>query len=241
LEKLSTTLSPSQLIEGVSPDAIGLSMSQFTAVAEQYGLLLRMSDLSELTSKHDVVGRALYVLGLHAAETYDILISNVLSAASNVYRPNAKVSNATTTASDKVGYTDLVALHANLMDSGGRPFDDGDYVFILAPQVHASMQQDPDFKASNQFGKPERIWKGEVQELAGFRIVKTNAPGFAATVQAVSGAANKLYNSFAIARNAYQISDLQNLRVYAAAPGGQIDTLQQSRKIGYKFAELVAA
>lgn len=236
LEKLSTSLTPTQLTEGISPDAIGLQMSQYTAVAEQYGILLRLSDLAELTSKHDVVGRALYVLGLHAAETYDILIFNVLSTATNVYRPNNKTSNATTTASDKIGYTDMVALHANLMDQGGRPYDDGDYVFVVAPQVNASMLQDPDFKASNQFGKPDRIWRGEVQELTGFRVIKTNAPGFAPTTQAISGAANKLYTSFAIARNAYQISDLQNLRVYAAAPGGQTDTLQQSRKIGYKFA-----
>jgi len=236
LEKLSTTTSPSQLTEGVSPDAQGLTMSQFQAVAEQYGILLRLSDLAELTSKHDVVGRALYVLGLHAAETYDILIFNVLSAATSVYRPNNRASNGTTTASDKVGYTDLVQIHANLMDNGGRPFDDGDYVFVVCPQVNATMLQDPDFKASNQFGKPERIWRGEVQELSGWRVVKSNAPGFAPVTQATSGAANKLFYSFGIARNAYQISDLQNLRVYAAAPGGQTDTLQQSRKIGYKFA-----
>ena len=236
LEKLATSLTPTQLVEGIMPDAVGLSMSQFTAVAEQYGLVLRLSDLAELTSKHDVVGRALYVLGLHAAETYDILIYNVLANASNVYRPNNKISNATTTASDKIGYVDLTALHANLMDQGGRPFDDGDYVLVIAPQVHASMLQDPDFKASNQFGKPERIWRGEVQELSGFRIVKTNAPGFAFTSQTTLGSANKLFTSYAIARNAYQISDLQNLRVYAAAPGGQTDTLQQTRKLGYKFA-----
>src|SRR5258708_4392278 len=62
LEKLSTSLSPTQLTEGVMPDAIGLTMSQFTAVAEQYGLVLRLSDLAELTSRHEVVGRVLYVL-----------------------------------------------------------------------------------------------------------------------------------------------------------------------------------
>lgn len=235
LEKLNTSTSPTQLDEGISPDAIGLQMSQFTAVAEQYGILLRLSDLAELTSKHDVVGRALYVLGLHAAETYDILIFNVLSAGSSTYYPNGKTST-TLTASDKIGYVDFTALHANLMDQGGRPFDDGDYVLVVAPQVHASLLQDPDFKASNQFGKPERIWKGEVQELSGFRVVKTNAPGFAPVLSATSGTAKKTYISYAVARNAYQISDLQNLRVYAAAPGGQTDTLQQNRKLGYKFA-----
>jgi N4-gp56 family major capsid protein len=235
MEKLSTTLSPVQLTEGVQPDADGLLMSQFQAVAEQYGKLLRLSDLAELTSKHDVVGRALYVLGLHAAETYDILIFNVLNAASNVYCPNAKTV-ATLTQSDTLGYTDLTAVHASLMDAGGRPFEDGDYVLVLAPQSYATMQNDPDFKASNQFGKPERIWRGEVDELAGWRVVKSNAPGFTPNLSASAGFANKTYNGFGIARNAYQVSDLQNLRVYAAAPGGQTDTLQQSRKIGYKFA-----
>jgi N4-gp56 family major capsid protein len=235
MEKLATTLSPTQLTEGVSPDADGLLMSQFQAVAEQYGKLIRLSDLAELTSKHDVVGRALYMLGLHAAETYDILIFNVLNAASNVYCPNNKTV-ATLTATDTFGYTDLTAVHASLMDAGARQFEDGDYVLVLPPQVHATMQNDPDFKASNQFGKPERIWRGEVDELAGWRFVKSNAPGFAPNTSASAGFANKTYNSFGIARNAYQVSDLQNLRVYAAAPGGQADTLQQSRKLGYKFA-----
>lgn len=161
---------------------------------------------------------------------------NVLDAATTVFRPNGKVSDATLVADDKLAYTDIVQIHASLMDGGARPYDDGDYVLVLPPQVHAAMQNDPDFKASNQLSKPERIWRGEVQELAGFRFVKSNAPGFAATSQAGAGFANKVYSSFAIGRNAYQVSELQNLRVYAAAPGGQIDTLQQNRKLGYKFS-----
>ena len=71
-----------------------------------------------------------------------MLIFNVLSQGSNVYRPNGRTSNATTTATDKIGYNDLTALHANLMDKGGRGFDDGDYVFVVPPQVYAAMLQD---------------------------------------------------------------------------------------------------
>lgn len=235
LEKLATAATPTQLTEGVSPDADGLSMSQYQAVAEQYGKLIRLSDLAELTSKHDVVGKALYNLGLHAAETYDILIFNVLSAATSTYFPNGKTST-TLTASDKLSYADFTAINANLMDQGGRTFDNGDYVVVVPPQVYAALQQDPDWKASHQLAKPENIWRGDVGELAGFRVVKSNAPGFSPVTSSTAGFANKTYFSFWVARNAYQISDLQNLRVYAAAPGGQTDPLQQSRKIGYKFA-----
>src|SRR5579863_1405915 len=72
--------------------------------------------------------------------------------------------------------------------------------------------------------------------LGGFRVIRSNSPAFAATSQSTAGQASKVYSSFAISRFAYQISDLQNLRVYVVAPGGQMDPLQQSRKIGWKFA-----
>jgi len=72
--------------------------------------------------------------------------------------------------------------------------------------------------------------------LGGFRVIRSNSPAFAATSQAGAGQSSKVFTSFAIARFAYQITDLQNLRVYVVAPGGQLDPLQQSRKIGWKFA-----
>ena len=235
-EKFTVSANPVQLTEGVAPDANGVTMNQFEAVAEQYGFLVRISDLAELTAKHAVVERTIYLEGLHAAETYDQLVFNVLNAATNVYRPNARSADTGLFSTDLISYTDLVALEALLQDQGGRPYESGDYVMVMAPQVYAGVLRDPDFKAAAQLRAPEKIWKGEVGELAGFRIVRSNSPAFAATSQSTSGQANKVYSSFAIARWAYQVSDLQNLRVYVVAPGGQADPLQQARKIGWKFA-----
>jgi N4-gp56 family major capsid protein len=231
-EKFTTPASPVQLTEGIPPDAVGLTLNQFDAVAEQYGFLSRLSDLGELTSKHPIVQRTMYLLSLQAAEVYDQLVFNNLTAATSLYYPGGAVSNATTTASDTIGYNDLVALDALLNDAGARPMDSGEYVLVTASQVYAALLKDPDFKASHQLVNPEKIWRGEVDTLGGFRIVRSNAPAFAAVTQATSGAANKLYISFAIAKSAYQISDLQNLKVYVVAPGGQYDPLQQSRKMG---------
>lgn len=235
-EKFTVSTVPTQLTEGVAPDANGITMNQFEAVAEQYGFLVRISDLAELTAKHQIVERTLYLEGLHAAETYDQLIFNVLDAASNNYRPNNRAGDTSLFATDQISYVDLTALEALLQDQGGRPYDSGDYVFVCAPQVYAGILRDPDFKAAAQLRAPEKIWKGEVGELAGFRIVRTNSPAFASTSQATAGQTNKIYSSFALARLAYQVSDLQNLRVYVVAPGGQVDPLFQSRKIGWKFA-----
>jgi len=235
-EKFATSATPTQLTEGLPPDAVGLTLNEFEATAEQYGFLVRISDLAELTAKHPVVQKTIYLLGLQAAETYDQLVFNVLNASTNTYYPNAKVSDITTTASDTIGYVDLVELDALLQDQGARPLESGEYVYVCPPQVYASLLKDPDFKASHQLSSPEKIWRGEVDTLGGFRVVRSNAPGFAATSQVTAGAANKVYSGFAIARFAYQVADLQNLRVYVVAPGGQTDPLQQSRKLGWKFA-----
>lgn len=71
-EKFTVVASPTQLQEGIPPDANGITMTQFEAVAEQYGFLVRISDLAELTAKHQVTERTIYLEGLHAAETYDL-------------------------------------------------------------------------------------------------------------------------------------------------------------------------
>ena len=235
-EQFTASTNPVQLSEGITPDAQGVTLNEFQAVIEQYGFLVRLSDLAVLTAKHPIVERTIKLLGLNAAETYDILIFNVLNNATSVYRPNGRTANTSLVATDTIGYTDLVQNEAALNVLGGRPFADGDYVCVMAPQVHAALLRDPDFKAANQFGKPERIWKGEVQELGGVRVVRTNSPAFLPLSQSTSGATNKIYSSFMISQFAYQISDLQHLQVIVTAPGGGSDPLKQSYKIGYKFS-----
>lgn len=235
-EKLTVASTPTQLTEGIPPDAVGITINQIEATIEQYGSVVRLSDLAEITARHNIIERTIYILGLQAAETYDQLIFNVLNAATNTYYPNNRAGDTSLVGSDLVGYVDLVELDAALQDQGARPFEGGEYVFVCPPQVYSGFLRDPDFKAAAQLRAPEKIWRGEVQSLGGFRVIRSNSPSFAATSQATGGQSSKVFSSFAIARFAYQITDLQNLRVYVVAPGGQIDPLQQSRKIGWKFA-----
>lgn len=235
MEKLTVVASPTQLTEGVAPDAVGLTIAAFTATVEQYGNLVRISELAELTAKHPLIQEAMNRLGLWAAETYDQLIYNVLVAGTTIYRPNGKAADNTLVAADKIGYPDLVALMAQLQDNGAKPFDSGGYVFACPPQVHAGLLQDPDWKASHQF-MPDPIYRGEVGSLANFRVVNTNAPAFAATTTTASGLADKVYSCFAIARGAYQIADLQSIEAIPTPPGGQSDPLKQSFKLGIKFS-----
>lgn len=222
-------------MEGQAPDATGVTINQVEATAEQYGFVARISEVAELTARHPVVQLTLRRMGLHAAETYDQLVFNVLSGATNVYRPNNRAANTNIVATDLIGYVDLVALLALLQDQAAMPIRGQSYVFVCPPQVNAGILRDPDFKSSNQFRAPEKIWNGQSGSLANFDIVVSNAPSFAAISQSQSGAANKLYDSFAIGRDAYQITDLQSLQVFVTPPGGHGDALHQNYLLGYKF------
>lgn len=236
LEKFSTTASPSQLTQGVPPDADGLTINEFSAVVEQYGKLVRISEIAELTAKHPLIEATINRLGLHFAETYDILIYNVLDAATNEYRPNARAADTDLIGTDRPAYVDLVELNALLVVAGARPLGaNGNYPFITSPQPYASLQQDPDWKASNQFAAASKIWRGQVGELANFDVVRSNSPAFAVTSQAGAGDADKVYSSFALGSGAFQVSDLQPMEMSVVAPGGHSDPLKQSYKLGYKF------
>jgi len=226
---------PSQLTEGVTPDAELQTIETVTAVAEQYGKLIRLTDLAELTVKHPAVQEVLRNLGLHEAELYDHLVFNVLKAGTTIKYVGGGSAITDITAANKMSYDEMLDSNALLEDNGAKKFG-SDFVLVIAPQVKADLLDDADFKSANQFNNTNRIYRGEIGQLAGFRVVSTNGPAFTPELQATSGDANKVYTSFAIGTGAYQISDLQNMRVYNTAPGGQGDPLHQKRFLGYKFA-----
>src|SRR5208282_3698229 len=111
-EKFPFSPTPQQLVEGIAPDATGATINQVEATIEQYGLVVRISELAELTARHPLVQLCLNRKGLHAAETYDQLIFAVLDAATNQYRPNNKAADSNLTPSDQVSYNDFVNLQA---------------------------------------------------------------------------------------------------------------------------------
>lgn len=235
-EKFTVSTTPAQLIEGAQPDATGVTVNQFEATIEQYGLLVRLADLAEITAKHPLVQQSVQRVGTHAAETRDQLVFNVLDAATTQYWPNSKASDAALVGSDYVTYNDLIELYATLAEQGGSPFDNGLYAFVTGPQVHAAMQKDPDYKAANQLSNADRLFRGTIDMLGGFNVVMSNAAVRAATTSTASGSANKVYSSFAMARESFQVTDLQSLEVIITPAGGHGDALKQSTKIGYKFS-----
>jgi len=112
-EKLA--VSTALLTEGVTPDSIGISINQYEATAEQYGQVIILTDIVELTTSHNVTEKTLQLMGLQAAETYDQLVFNVLEAGvTHIYRPNSRANDAALIGSDHITYNDLIQVNAIL-------------------------------------------------------------------------------------------------------------------------------
>ena len=85
---LSLARATAPLSEGVSPKGKKMSHVDVTAVLEQYGDLVEITDVIQDTHEDPVLQEAVKVCGEQAAETIEEIRINVLKAGSNVYYAN---------------------------------------------------------------------------------------------------------------------------------------------------------
>lgn len=95
-EPLANT--PNALVEGVTPTAKQLTVTDVTATLVQYGDLLTISDVVMDTHEDPVLQEATMVLGEQAAQMIEIMRFNILKAGTNVQYANGTVRTDVNTA-----------------------------------------------------------------------------------------------------------------------------------------------
>lgn len=172
------------LTEGQSPSDSSMTISQVTAIAEQWGAVVTLTDVAELTIKHKPLGKAIELLALQAAETTDREIFKVLLSGTSVFFVGdpARVGIDT---GDVVDSATLASVVANLRSNGAmgiekpsKPMDDpelGDmFALIVDPFVEQDISTDEGFVESVKYAAAKRLWNGEAGEYRGFRVVRSN-------------------------------------------------------------------
>lgn len=122
-----------ELTEGQSPVADTLDFEQVTATAVQYGQIVEVSDVVQLTLMHDFVQAGMEELAESAARKTDQLIQDTLGAAANVYYGGGKASRVALAGTDVVD-TDLLRdilmqleVGSDGVDGAAPRFSDGTY------------------------------------------------------------------------------------------------------------------
>lgn len=223
------------LTEGTTPSDTTVSNAAVTAVVDQWGAFVTLTDIAELTVKHPVVGQLEMLLGEQANETIETQINTVLVAGTTVQYGGAPAANRAALAiTDVMTTTVLQRAKKTLLVNGARPVINGNFVLFVDPSVEQDLLADSTFKTSAQFGNTaqtgESYAKGSVLGTwFGIEVRRSNViPTIASTTT--------VHTSYLVGRNAYAMSTLQNLETYVEAPGGVSDPLHQRRTIGWKVA-----
>lgn len=225
----------SPLSEGVPPVGQSMSIQQVSAVAQQWGDKITITDVGELTIKHPLVKEAERLISYQIAETLDRNTFNSLMGGTQVNYVNSRGSRFALTTTDYMNRHETqraVAMLLNLgcpmyagdertdmvldADSGGakasnNPRTSQHYVSVIHPFVEADMREDATVTTAWSYSDINRLYNNEIGELNSIRFVRSNlVPSFVGVAQINPTATN----NGSLATNNYFIivtaSDTQN-------------------------------
>lgn len=227
------------LTDGVTPSDTALAPTKVSATIDQWGAFVTLTDLAVLTVEHPIVEETTMLLGEQATETTEKSINTALVAGSNVQYANSKTTRVNIAAGDVITTTELRKAVKGLKAAGVRKINAGDkfdnntqdagkyYILYVDSSVAMDLVADSEFRAANTLettslkaGKIIGLWYGVL-------VVESNViPAITSTVT--------VHTSYLIGRNAYAVTDLQEIETYVEGPGGSNDPLHQRRTIGWK-------
>lgn len=172
------------LSEGVTPSDTSMSISTVTAIAEQWGAVVTMTDVAELTIRHKPLQKAIQLLGIQSGELVERKLFEVLMAGTQVYYPGTVASRLLITSTDILVGDTLGKIVANLRDKGAMGLEKakgnvdpelGDnYVGVVDSFVEQDIVTEPDFIDAKKYAQAMVLWNGEAGTFKGFRFVRSN-------------------------------------------------------------------
>ena len=224
------------LTEGGAPAEYDLTITTESFVPKQYGKVLKITDLAQLDSPHDLISIASERLARAATESMDTIIRDVLKQGTNVRYAAGRVSRATVAATDKLTGLEVKQTVAKLKAANVPTFADGFYRAIIHPSVEFDILTDTSangFLEASKYTKNLELLNGEIGAYAGVRFLVSPT---AATFTGGVGGALTIHSSFFFGPDAYIVGDSQTLQSYFVAPGGDhADPVAQIATLGFKM------
>ena len=233
------------LVEGVTPDGKGLTVSTITATVNQYGDFITQSDVLELTSLDNTILEATKLLGRQAGLTLDTIVRNVLQSGTNVtYCPKVASGGAETAVTSREALDNTCQLTVKVLQqvvaklrAQNAPTIGGKYVAIIHPYVAYDLMRDPEWIDAHKYAKPDNLYEGEIGEVAGVRFVQTSE------AKIYEGG---VFGSLFFGEGAYGVTEISGggLQTIVKQKGsaGTADPLNQRSSVGWsaiKTAELL--
>lgn len=221
------------LTEGSRPDKRALTMNTVTLSTVQYGDLVSITDVAKLLSPVEIVPVGTEHITRQALESLDQVARDEIAAGGKVKYANASSGSNSARAdlatTDTMNVADLNLLRSQMFAGKLPMFADGFYRLFVSPGQAYDLRSHADFKDAYKYVDNMPLIKGEVGQIAGFRVIEVvNAPTFASTTT--------VHAAIAVgAIKGWGAGELQSMRVYHIPPGGDhTDPLAQEELLGWK-------
>jgi len=225
------TAKTSALSEGTDPTPSGLSATLVSATISQYGNFEQITDVLSLTSIDNSIASTIDLLAYEAALSIDTVIRNVIDDTTSILYASGVANRTSIAATDTVTVADVRKVVRELKSNNAKPMEDGTFAAVIHPDVEYDLQGDSNWVDAVKYTpNVSRLYNGEVGKLYGVRFLNsTQAP-----ILTNSGSANtEVYQSLFFGREAFGVSDLQNLTTYVDSPSPR-SALRLYSDVGWK-------
>lgn len=235
------------ITEGVTPDGQALNVEALTAVIDQYGGWVRLTDLLKLAAIDNNLAQASKLLGAQAGRTKDTLTRDVLCGGTNVIfaptwsgtTPTDVASRAGLNATSKLDVDLVFRAAAQLEAMNATPFGDGSYVAIIHPYAAYDLMRSDEWIDAHKYAKPENIYKGEIGKIGNVRFVQsTQAKIWKGGSTEPTGLG--VFGTIVLGQHAYGTTELQGggLEMIVKQLGYGDDPLNQRASAGWKMTHV---
>jgi N4-gp56 family major capsid protein len=163
------------LSEGVTPSDTSMAISTVTAVMDQWGAVVPISDVAIDSVKHPVLQQAIELLGYQAAETMDREIIKVALSGTQIYYPGTASSRGTLASTDKITSIAMGKVVSFLRIKGAMPYDGSMLVGVLDPFSEDDLiANDSTFIQASQYSRIKNLFNQEVGTWKGVRWIRSN-------------------------------------------------------------------
>ncbi len=198
------------LSEGVPAQGESMTVTQVQGTVQQWGDLVRTTDIADLTPVHDVFQQAVHLVGLQVSETLErnaYTGANGLMAGANVNYANGKTSRANLISTDVMTPHEIDRAVGTLVTVGAPRFGEPDketyevnpntvkgvvqphYVAIMHPLATQDMRENTTISTAWSYSDIRRLYTYEIGEWGGVRFTSSNMVPYWTGVAAVSGTA----------------------------------------------------
>jgi N4-gp56 family major capsid protein len=186
-----------QLQEGVAPPGEAMTLFQVNATAQQWGDLVRVTDVANLTIKHPLFQQAMQLVSLQMPETLERNTMNTLVAANQVNYANGRANRAALVATDVMTPHEANKIYGSLVTYGAPLFNGTEredlmieagayrdpskspavmehYVAIIHPLPVQDMRENAQVNTAWAFSDVNRLYNNDLGAYGGVRYCQSN-------------------------------------------------------------------